>query len=72
MSAFFANRWNKIGLGLVVLGWSPLWLIVLLAAIGVWPDKNPNPVGPGLLFFLTFWPAILCLAVGSFQVWRRR
>jgi hypothetical protein len=36
---------------LVLVGWTPLWDIVLLAAIGLWPDPNPNPIGPGLLFF---------------------
>lgn len=71
MKTYFANRWNKIGLGLVIFGWGPLWLIVLLAALGLWPDPNPNPVGPGLLFFFTLWPALACFAVGSYQHWRR-
>lgn len=68
---FPANRWNRIGLALVVFGWSPLWLIVLLAAIGLWPDPNPNPIGPGLLFFVTFWPAVICFGVGWYQNRRR-
>ena len=51
-----------------------LWLlaIIVLAWIGLWPDPNPNPIGPGLLFFLTFWPAVVCMAIGAIQVWRRR
>ena len=49
---------------------SPLAIIVL-AAVGLWPDPNPNPIGPGLLFFFTFWPAVACLSIGAFQVRRR-
>ena len=30
-------------------------------------DPNPNPIGFGLLFFVTFWPAVICLGVGFFQ-----
>ena len=71
MKAFLANRWSRIGLALVVFGWGPLWLIVLLAAIGLWPDPNPNPIGPGILFFLTSWPAIICLGVGAYQTRRK-
>jgi len=56
MTKYLANRLVKIGLGLVVFGWGPLWVIVLLAGAGLWPDPNPNPIGPGLLFFVTFVP----------------
>jgi len=72
MKKYLKNIWVKIALVLVVFGWGPLWIIVMLAAIGLWPDPNPNPIGPGRLFFFTFWPAIICLAVGLFQVRRRR
>jgi hypothetical protein len=65
------NRWLKVGLTLIVLGWGPLIGIVLFSSIGLWPDPNPNPVGPGLLFFVTFWPAVFCLAVGGFKAWRK-
>ena len=40
------------------------WEHVVLAGIGLWPDPNPNPIGPGLLAFFTFWPAVACIAVG--------
>ena len=68
MREYLRNRWVKVGLGLVVLGWGPLVAIILLAAIGLWPDPHPNPIGPGLLFFLTSWPAIICLVIGVVQV----
>jgi len=72
MKAFLSNRWSKIGVALVVLGWGPLLLIVLLDAIDLWPGPNPNPVGPGILFFVTFWPAVICLGVGAVQARRRQ
>jgi len=67
MESFLANRWSRIGLVLVLLGWGPLLSVVALSAIGLWPDPNPNPVGAGVLFFFTFWPAVICLAVGWFK-----
>jgi hypothetical protein len=71
VQGFLSNRWSKIGLALVVLGWGPLLLIIFLAAIGLWPDPNPNSVGPGLLFALTAWPAIICLGVGAYRTRRK-
>jgi len=68
MSRYLDNRWIRVGLALVLFGWTPLLGIVFLAAIGLWPDPNPNPVGPGLLFFLTSWPAIICLIIGVVRV----
>lgn len=67
MQKYLTNKWFKIGLALVIFGWGPLLMIISLAAIGLWPDPNPNPIGPGLLFFVTAWPAIICLAVGYKQ-----
>jgi hypothetical protein len=71
MKNFLANKWGKIGIALVVFGWGPLLLIILLATIGLWPDPNPNPVGPGILFFFTSWPAIICLIIGAFQTMKK-
>jgi hypothetical protein len=75
MKEYLANRWIKIGLALVIFGWGPLALIILLAALGLWPDPNPNPnpnpVGPGLLFFFTFWPVIIFPGFGGFQTRRK-
>lgn len=72
MKDCLANRWFKIGLGLAVIGWGPLLAAVILAAVGLWPDPNPNPIGLGLLFFVTFWPAVVCMGIGVFQVRRQR
>jgi hypothetical protein len=65
---YLKSGWVRIGLALLVLGSGPLWTIILLAALGWWPDPNPNPIGPGLLFFFTVWPAIICLGVGVLRV----
>jgi hypothetical protein len=62
----------RLGLGLLVLGSGPLCAITLLAVLGLWPDPDPNPIGPGLLAFFTFWPGIISLGVGVVSVWRKR
>jgi hypothetical protein len=62
----------RAGLALFVLGSGPLFVVIALAAVGLWPDPNPNPVGPGLLFLLTFWPAVFCIVIGVARVWLRR
>jgi hypothetical protein len=72
MKEYRKNRLVQIGFWLLVIGAGPLSGIILLAEIGLWPDPNPNPIGPGLLFFFTFWPAAICLAIGVFQVRRKQ
>lgn len=72
MKEYWNNRLFKAGAIVALVGWTPLLAIVLLASIGLWPDPEPNPVGPGLLFFLSFWPATTCLGIGAFQARRRR
>jgi len=67
MKSFLASRWTRFGLAFIVFGWGPLLAVILLSAIGLWPDPNPNPIGFGILFFLTFWPAVICLIVGLFK-----
>jgi hypothetical protein len=70
MSRFLRSWWVRVGLGLFVIGAGPLLTIVVLAKIGLWPDPNPNPIGPGLLFALTFYPAVFCLFVGTVRALR--
>ena len=69
MSRYLSSRFVKVGLALLILGSGPLLFIIIAAAIGLWPDPNPNPVGPGMLAGLTFWPSVICIAIG---VWRVR
>jgi hypothetical protein len=72
LNAYLRNRWVRAGLVLVVVGWGPLLAIGALATAGLLSDPNPNPVGPGILFFFTFWPAMICLGVGIVQARRQR
>ena len=72
MKEYLNNRLFKIGVIIALVGWTPLLLIIVLALIGLWPDPNPNPIGPGLLFFFSFWPGVVCLGIGAIQVRRAR
>lgn len=51
-----------IGLALLIFGSAPL-----LAVLAFSSDPSPNPVGSGLLAFVTFWPAVILIMVG----WQR-
>jgi len=72
MSQYLKSTWVRVGLLLLVVGATPLLFIITAAALGLWPDPNPNPVGPGILFGLTFWPAIICIVVGVIRARARR
>lgn len=66
------------GLSTLVIGTGPLVVTMLLASAGLTADPNPNPVGFGILAFLTFWPGVILTVIGaalSVQTWmhaRRR
>jgi len=68
MSAYLQSGWVKFGLALLFVGAAPLLFIIVAASIGLWPDPNPNPIGPGLLFFFAFWPAVICVGIGVIRV----
>ncbi len=70
MRAYLRSTLVRVGLGLLIVGSGPLLGIIVAADLGLWPDPNPNPVGPGLLFFFTFWPAVICVVVGVVRVRR--
>jgi hypothetical protein len=72
MNDYLRSWWVRIGAGVLILGAAPLVFIIIAAAIGLWPDPNPNPIGPGLLFFFTFWPGVLAILVGVIRVRRDR
>jgi hypothetical protein len=72
MREYLKSRWVRAGLALLVLGSGPLLFIIGAAAVGLWPDPNPNPIGPGMLCGLTLWPALICIVVGVVRVRRRR
>jgi hypothetical protein len=68
MREYLRSRWVRVGLGLLIIGSGPLLGIIVAADLGFWPDPNPNPIGPGLLFFFTLWPAVICLVIGVARV----
>ena len=72
MRDYLKSVWVRVGLALLVIGAGPLIFIIVAAKVGLWPDPNPNPIGPGLLFGITFWPAIICMVVGVIRVRNRR
>jgi hypothetical protein len=72
MREYLKSRWVRAGLALLVLGSGPLLFIIGAAKVGLWPDPNPNPIGPGMLCGLTLWPALICIVVGVVRVRRRR
>jgi len=72
MLPFLSDKLFRIGAAVVIIGSAPLFTILLLAKVGLWPDPNPNPVGPGLLVFVTFWPGVILMAAGIFRSAIRR
>ena len=68
MRRYLDSRLVRVGLGLLVFGSGPLLVIVAAATIGLLSDPNPNPIGPGILAFLTFWPGVICLLIGLARV----
>ena len=72
MGEYLRSPLVRVGLAFLVLGSGPLIVIILLAALGALADPNPNPIGPGILAALTFWPGIICVALGAARVWRRQ
>jgi hypothetical protein len=71
LRACLADRLVRIGLAILIIGAGPLLAIIVLAGIGLWPDPNPNPIGPGLLFFFSFWPGVITLIIGAVRVAKR-
>ena len=72
MSQYLKSTWVKVGLGLLPVGATPSLIIVAAADLGLLRGPNPNSVGPGILFGLTLWPAIICTVVGVIRVPSRR
>jgi len=62
----------RIGIGLLVIGTGPLALFLMADTLGLISDPNPNPVGLGLPFFFTFWPAMVCIVIGLVRLALRK
>jgi hypothetical protein len=72
VNRFWRSRYFVAGALLLVLGSGPLLLVIALAGLGMTKDPNPNPVGFGILAFLTFWPSIALMLKGLYDSWRKR
>jgi len=59
------------GVLLLLVGSGPLLTVILLASLGLTKDPKLNPVGFGIIAFLTFWPSVILIVVGAVQSWRR-
>jgi hypothetical protein len=70
MKRFLASHLVRYGLVLFVVGCGPLLAIIAAASLGLTSDPNPNPVGPGLLAMVTFWPSIVITGIGVYRVAR--
>jgi hypothetical protein len=70
ISRYLKSYWVRAGLIMLLVGSGPLFFIIGAAAMGLWPDPNPNPIGPGILCGVTLWPAIICILVGIVRVRR--
>ena len=60
------------GLAVLTFGVGPLVAIILAASLGLTRDPNPNPIGPGLLAFVSFWPGVGLTVAGAIVTLRRR
>jgi hypothetical protein len=62
----------RCGVALLLIGAAPLLLVIAAAGLGLTKDPNPNPVGFGILFGLTFWPAVILIVAGALSVRRAK
>jgi hypothetical protein len=61
------KRWPislMLGLGLMTIGAGPLITFLVADQVGLIRDPAPNPIGLGLLFAFTFWPALALVVFG--------
>lgn len=53
-----------IGVAITVVAPIPLFTVIEMAKRGLTDDPNPNPVGPGILFFLGVIAGVCVMAIG--------
>ena len=55
------------GIATLVSGCGPLLAISIAARRGLLADPDPNPIGPGLLVAISFWPGMVMVVIGWFR-----
>lgn len=60
------------GFALLLIGTGPVVAVIVLAALGLTSDPNPNPIGFGLLAFVTFWPSVALIVGGIVKLKQQR
>lgn len=65
---YFSSSWIRAGAVTFAIGALPLLLISVLAAVRLWPDPNPNPIGLGLFFLAATVMACLFTLVGIIRI----
>ena len=68
MRAYLQSTWTKVGLGLLLVGSGPSSLHHRRGRRRPLAGPEPQSHGPGLLFFFTFWPAVICIVIGVVRV----
>ncbi|OGR62806.1 MAG: hypothetical protein A2X31_06765 [Elusimicrobia bacterium GWB2_63_22] len=58
------------GAALLVVGSAPLLLYLLYEFVT--GRTGGNPIGLGLLLFVSFWPAVILMGIGAFSALLRR
>lgn len=58
------------GAALLTVGTAPLLLYLLYEFVT--GSTGGNPIGLGLLFFVSFWPSVILMGLGAFSALRRR
>ena len=64
------NLFVKTGLFTLVLGTGPLLVLIILDTFGI--VNVPNPVGFGIISFISFWPAIILIIIGAFKQYLKK
>ena len=64
------ERLFRIGLVMFVIGTGPLLLSIAAWKLGFTVDKNPNPVGLGILAYFTFLPSVILIGAGIIKTLR--
>lgn len=66
--AYLRSPLVRTGAAIAIAGALPLLAIIVAAWVGLWPDPNPNPIRPGLLFLAGSVAGCLCALIGVLRV----